>query len=206
MNLTKQDWKKLRLPILTFFVSLLLAGLLVNWADGYRNENAEALRLEQTHYNQARQKFQQSGQEKQTIEQYLPIYNKMLSEGFIGEERRIEWIEKLRQVHSEHKLFSIDYQIGKQENYKPNFIPDIGNFVLHRSVMKISLGMLHEGDLLNLLDGLYEQTTPFIVRECEIVRPSGLPINTKALATNLKADCQIDWLTLRDPQLGGIAK
>ena len=74
----------------------------------------------------------------------------------------------LRQIHAQHKLFSIDYQIGLQERLQAYFLPNLGNFVLHRSMMKLKLDMLHEGDILALIDGLHEQTTPFIVRDCEI--------------------------------------
>ena len=67
--------------------------------------------------------------------------------------------------------------------------------------MSLKLDMLHEGDLLVLLDDLHEQTTPFIVRECEISRPIGALVNIKNVAANMQAVCEIDWLTLRDPQL-----
>jgi hypothetical protein len=77
----------------------------------------------------------------------------------------------------------------------------LGNFKLKRSVMNLKLDMLHEGDLLVLLDGLHEQTTPFIVRECEIQRPVGAVVNAKNMVPNMQANCEIDWLTLRDPQL-----
>ena len=203
MNLTQQDWRKLRMPILGLGASLVLIGLLVSIADQYNSKNKAALLTQQNLYNQAHQKFQSSGMEKETIIQYLPIYNDLLASGFIGEERRIEWIETLRQIHTQHKLFSIDYHIGLQERYKPSFLPNLGNFVLNRSTMKLDMDMLHEGDLLNLLDGLNEQTTPFIVRECEIKRPGGSTVDTKNLTPNLKATCEIDWLTLRDPQLSG---
>jgi hypothetical protein len=203
MTLTQQDWRKLRYPILCLGGALVMVGLLVSLADQYRTKNVTALQIQQNLLNQARQKYQSSGMEKETIIQYLPIYNDLLLKGFVGEERRIEWIERLRQIHAQHKLFSIDYQIGLQEDYKPSFIPSMGTFVLHRSTMKLNMDMLHEGDLLSLLDGLHEQTTPFIVRDCEIKRPIGAVVNTKILASNLKAACEIDWLTLRDPQLGG---
>ena len=204
MTLTQQDWSKLRYPILALGGALVIVGLLVSLADQYRTKNETALQTQQNLLNQARQKFQSSGQEKETIMQYLPAYNDLLENGFIGEERRIEWVERLRQIHTQHKLFSIDYQIDLQEEYKPSFLPNLGTFALHRSVMKLNLGMLHEGDLLSLLDGLHEQTTPFIVRDCEISRPVGAVVNTKSLASNLKAACEIDWLTLRDPQLTGV--
>lgn len=203
MSISKQDWHKLRYPILALGAALVLIGLLISFADQYRQENETALQAQQNLLNQARQKYQSSGLEKETITRYLPIYNELLASGFIGEERRIEWIENLRQIHARHKLFSIDYSIGLQEIYKPSFLPDLGNFKLNRSVMKLNLDMLHEGDLLTLLDGLQEQTTPFMVRDCEITRPIGSVINTKNISANLKAACEIDWLTLRDPQLTG---
>lgn len=202
MILTQQDWRKLRFPILAFGGALVVIGLLVSLADQYRTKNETALQTQQNLLNQARSKFQSSGMEKETIMQYLPIYNDLLANGFVGEERRIEWIERLRQIHAQHKLFSIDYSIGLQEDYKPSFLTNLGSFVLHRSTMKLNMDMLHEGDLINLLDGLHEQTSPFIVRECEISRPVGAVVNSKNLVSNLKASCEIDWLTLRDPQLG----
>jgi hypothetical protein len=201
MSLTQQDWRKLRFPIIGLGVALVLVGLLVSFADQYREKNETAMQTQQNLLNQARQKLQSSGLEKETIVKYLPMYNDLLAKGFIGEERRIEWIEALRQIHAQHKLFSIDYSIALQENYQPSFLPNLGNFVLHRSVMNLKLDMLHEGDLLALLEGLHEQTTPFIVRDCEISRPVGAQVITKNVVANMHANCEIDWLTLRDPQL-----
>lgn len=203
MSISRQDWRKLRNPILGLGAALVFVGLLISFADQYRQKNELALQTQQNLLNQARQKYQSSGLEKETITQYLPIYNDLLASGFIGEERRIEWIENLRQIHAQYRLFSIDYSIGLQENYKPSFLSNLGSFKLNRSVMKLNLDMLHEGDLLALLDGLQEQTTPFIVRDCEITRPIGAVMNTRNMTANLKAACEIDWLTLRDPQLTG---
>ena len=201
MSLSSQDWRKLRFPLLGLGTALVLVCLLVSFADQYRQKSANAVILQQNLLNQARQKFQSSGLEKETIKQYLPQYNQLIASGFIGEERRIEWIENLRQIHDAHKLFSIDYSIGLQESFKPSYLPNLGNFKLQRSTMKLNLELLHEGDLLNLLDGLRAQSTPYIVRECEITRPSGAVINNKEVAANLSAVCEIDWLTIRDPQL-----
>jgi hypothetical protein len=203
MSLTQQDWRKLRSPIIGLGGTLILVGLLVSFVDQYRTKNETALQTQQNMLNQARQKYQSSGLEKETIVQYLPMYNGLLASGFIGEERRIEWIDTLRKIHEQHKLFDINYSIGQQENYKPSFLPNLGKFRLNRSVMSLKLDMLHEGDLLAMLDGLHEQTTPLIVRDCEIRRPIGAVVNTKNMTSNMQANCDIDWLTLRDPQLAG---
>ena len=205
MSLSPQDWRKLRYPIISLGAALIVVGLLVSFADQYRTKNETALLTQQNMLNQARQKFQSSGLEKDTIIEYLPAYNDLLANGFVGEERRIEWIEALRNIHAKHKLFSIDYSIGLQEVYKPSFLPNLGNFRLNRSVMSLKLDMLHEGDMLAIIDGLREQATPFIVRDCKIQRPIGAVVNSKNVAANMQAECEIDWLTLRDPQLSSAA-
>ncbi|MFW5431176.1 MAG: hypothetical protein ACKE5M_06615 [Methylophilaceae bacterium] len=202
MMLTQTDWRKLRFPILGFGCAMVLVGLLVSFADQYRNKKETALQEAQSSYGKARQKFESSGLEKETIIKYLPEYNDLLSKGFIGEERRIEWIERLRQIHANYNLFSIDYSIGQQERYGPSFVSNVGNHVMNRSVMELKLDMLHEGDLINLLEDLHEDTPPFMVRDCVITRPIGAKIDIKRVTDNLKATCEIDWITLRDPELG----
>lgn len=202
MTFTQSDWHKLRYPILAFGGALILAGLLASFADQYRTTKEIAFQAEQVTYQKARQKFESSGIEKETIIKYLPVYNDLLKIGFVGEERRIEWIERLRQIHEQYNLFSIDYNIGQQERYRPSFVQDMGNLVLNRSVMELKLDMLHEGDLINLLADLHKRTPPFMVRDCEITRPVGAKIDTNNLKANLRSRCEIDWLTLRDPELG----
>lgn len=202
MTLTQKDWRQLRFPILGLGLAMIAAGLLASFADQYRTEEEQALQIEQGLYNQARQKFESSGQEKETIIKYLPEYNRLLAQGFIGEERRIEWIERLRQIHGQYNLFSIDYSIGQQERYQPSFITNAGNHIINRSVMELKLDMLHEGDLIHLIEDLHQDTPPFLVRECEITRPIGADIDSKKMTANLKAVCEIDWITLRDPELG----
>lgn len=200
--LTSQDWRKLRYPLITLGGTLVFIGLLVSLADQYQTKNTQALQQRQHLNQQARQKYETSGLEKEMIVQYLPLYYDLLAGGFIGEERRIEWIEQLRLIHHQYHLFSIDYNISLQEEFTPSFVTNMGGFVMNRSTMKLDLDLLHEGDLMHMLEGLQQQVTPFIVRECEITKPLGTKMNTQKITANLKSSCHIDWLTLRDPELG----
>jgi hypothetical protein len=99
-----------------------------------------------------------------------------------------------------HKLFGIKYSISQQENYQPTFATSLGGFVMHRSVMKLDLDMLHEGDILQLTESLgFKNATPFILRDCEVTRLNGGGPLSKQLIANLHATCEMDWLTLREP-------
>ncbi len=199
MKLTPQDWRKLQNPLLILgLVLVTLAGSL--WfANAYMVKKALVLQSQKDQLAQARSKYQASGLEKQTIIEDLPKYQQLINRGFIGEERRIEWVEALRKTHQQYKLFSIDYSIGQQELYKASFLPNVGSFTLHRSVMKLDFPMLHEGDILSLVDGLRSyQTTPFILRDCIMTRQNKV-VSVKTLIPNVKAKCEVDWLTLREP-------
>lgn len=204
MKLNPQDLRKLRYPLISFAIALILMTLAVGYAELRRNTMKQAVQKQQNQLNQARQRYQSSGLEKETIIKYLPVYKQLISQGFVGEERRIEWVDNLRTIQQQHKLFGINYSIKTQEAYKPSFAINAGSFSLYRSIMKLELFMLHEGDLLTMIEAMNaEQTTPFILRECEITR---LPTNNfERLTPNLVAKCELDWLTLHEPQAVGVA-
>ena len=128
-------------------------------------------------------------------------YQTLIDKGFVGEERRIEWVDELRAQHKNHKLFDVNYSISQQEEYKPSFANNIGGFILHRSVMKLNLDMLHEGDILQLVESLSaNNTAPFMLRDCEITRLNPTSeLMSKQLIANLHAQCELDWLTLHEP-------
>jgi hypothetical protein len=202
MKISPQDWLRLRAPLLLLVVVLVGMGLLVFYSLQQKELANQALEAQTNQLNQARQRYLSSGQEKATIIQNLPHYQALIQKGFVGEEHRIEWVDALRQIHAQQKLFNINYNIGAQEEYHPSFINNMGGFKLYRSVMKLELSMLHEGDLLTLMQGLGEQQgAPFMVRQCELTRQNAVIGST--FSPNLRADCELDWLTIREPQSAG---
>ena len=202
MKLNPQDWRKLRNPLIGLGMALVLIALLLSYSGQLKQQAYILLQSQQNQLNQAHQHYQTSGMEKDTIFKYLPLYQQLITRGFIGEERRIEWVDDLRTIHQQNKLFGINYSIGAQEQYKPDFTLNTGPFTLHRSTMKIELSMLHEGDLLTMIDALLARdATPFMLRECVITRLTDFAKNK--LAPNLLADCELDWITICEPQPAG---
>lgn len=200
MKLESADWKKLQIPlaILGAVIIAVLACILL--AQEYRATQEQALLAQQNQLNAARQRYQSSGMEKAMIAEYLPQYQALINKGFVGEERRIEWVENLRAQHKNHKLFGITYSIKQQEKYTPAFVTNLGGFSLNRSVMQFELDMLHEGDLLQLTESLSNaNATALMLRDCEITRLNESGVLSEQLVANLHAQCELDWLTLREP-------
>jgi len=198
MQFTVQDVKKIQTSVLLFLGSLMLMGGIVYYAQKERDYSRQAIEHQKTILQQARQRFESSGAEKNNIINYLPQYQNLVSTGAVGEERRLEWVDTLRNIHKTEKLFSIKYHIGAQELYQPKFKLNVGQLNITRSSMKLELAMLHEGDLLTLLGGLNAQwAAQFIVNKCDILR-----INDNigsSLTPNMQAKCELDWISIHEP-------
>jgi hypothetical protein len=201
MKLTRHDMLRLAYPLAGLALALIVAALLVSFAYDRAMEAEQALQAQQQQLQQSRSRYMASGQEKDTIVSFLPPYKTLVEEGFIGEERRILWLDSIRNIHQQYKLFKITYAIGAQELYTPPFLLDTGSFKLNRSVMQLELPMLHEGDLLTFLQALrQQQRSPIIIRECELTRLR--TIMDATITPNLLAKCELDWYTLRESQPG----
>ena len=109
MKLDKQDWKKLQTPLLILGLVIVTVVVLFGSAQYYNTNQAQALQAQQNLLSAARQRYQSSGSEKDMIAEYLPQYQLLINKGFVGEERRIEWVDDLRAQHKNHKLFGIKY-------------------------------------------------------------------------------------------------
>jgi hypothetical protein len=98
-------------------------------------------------------------------------------------------------------LFGVTYQLDARKPF-----PLIGqnnpmSQNLHNSQMKLSFGLVHEGDLMRFLQALAaQQTGIFILTGCALdrVARSDSPAPRQA---NLTAQCDLSWLTV-DPGKG----
>lgn len=199
MNFTMADIRKLQLPLTTLMVAAVFSWFMVYAANNRETKAIADLQLQQEKLDNARQQYQSSGSEKANITKYLPVYQALIKRGFIGEEQRLDWISDLRNVSLKYKLFGVLYDIAEQEEYKPKFSVITGHFKLHRSMMTLTLAMLHEEDLFTLLDALPgEFNPPFMVRDCTITQTNKYPRGK--FEPNLNAVCEINWLTLTEPK------
>lgn len=200
MKLEQNDWKRLQIPLAILGGIVVVVVVCIVFAQQYKADQEQALLTQQNQLNAARQRYQSSGLEKEIITEFLPQYQALINKGFVGEERRIEWVERLREQHKNHKLFGIKYSIKQQEKYTPAFATNLGGFTLSRSIMQFELDMLHEGDLLQLTESLSgANAAALILRDCEITRLNEGGALSAQLTANLHAQCELDWLTLREP-------
>lgn len=202
MALTLKDVASMRLPVVILIAALVLSAVLVKFTL-VQQKAAEEQRLAQTKtLNDARDRYHRSGEEREVILRYLPAYRKLQSEGVVGAEQRIEWIEGLRSANKQAGLFGVTYQLEARKPFTVLGQNNPAAQFLQQSLMKLSFGLVHEGDLMRFLQTLAtQQSGMFFIRSCTIDRA----VRNDAPAPrqpNLSAQCELSWLTI-DPGKAG---
>ena len=131
------------------------------------------------------------------LEQYRNLYSGYKSSGLIGEERRLSWIESLENTNKVLKLPRLSYRLMPQEKFIRPGLKVKRGVELSGSAMELSMDLLHEEDILAVLEGLrLSIKNLFTVESCSLRRSSrvGVPLNTKK--ANLRSICTIRWVTI----------
>ena len=190
------ELKALQAPLIILVIVLGLGAGIVYQLDQTLTATKRELAQQQGQMREARTRLQKSGEEKELIVRFLPNYEYLQRIGFVGDEKRLSWLEGLRLSNQQAQLFGVQYQIGSQQQYPYAAELNPGQLTLHQSVMKLSFQLLHEGDLMSFLKALGKQGAGFFaVNECRLDR-----LNTGGsirFQPNLRADCDIAWITLR---------
>lgn len=152
-----------------------------------RHEN----RLAVGQHRETQEKLAHVRDEQQAILRKLSIYRDIAARGYVGEERRRDWIEQIRKIKAKRKLIDIRYELAMPQ---PDSNVGKAGIELIASNMKLHMQLLHEEDLLNFLDDLRHSAPAYLrIRSCNVERLSAIENS----AAQLKAECSIDWVTWR---------
>lgn len=194
------DLRALKTPLIALIMAVAIGAGLAYYSNIVLKQAQLALAQQQNQLRDARIRLQKSGDEKQTIVRYLDSYQYLQRLGFVGAEQRINWVDGLRlayqQTYQQTQLRDGDYQISTQQPYPYANELDPGQLTLHQSLMKINFRLVHEGDLMRFLGTLAKQDAGvFSVNQCVMERvDTGGGIRFQP---NLRADCELAWITVR---------
>jgi len=190
------DLRALKAPLIALILMVVIGAGLVYYTNLTLKQAQLASAQQQKQLRDARVRLQKSGDEKDIIVHYLSSYQYLQRLGFAGDEQRINWLDGLRVANQQTQLFGVDYQISTQQPYPYANELDPGQLTLHESLMKLSIKLLHEDDLMRFLGTLAKQGAGvFSVNQCVVDRlDTGGSIRFQP---NLRADCELAWITVR---------
>jgi len=188
-----REFAQIRAAAVTFAGTLGIAGAAVFASYWYMDHARKAESRTQAERDAARSRLAQAETEKSEIRQYQPQFLELRRKGLIGDERRLDWVEAIRQIQERRRLLPISYEIEPQQAYLLETQVPTGDYQLRGSRMALRMDLLHELDLFHFLSDLRQAGT-FTVQDCAIRRAANA--GTAPLAPTLNADCTLNWVTL----------
>ncbi|WP_019919482.1 hypothetical protein [Methyloversatilis discipulorum] len=138
--------------------------------------------------------------EEAEIAAKIDRFRHLVERGAVGTEQRLAWVELIRDARARHQLGAVDYEFSPQRPLDPLIAPpDADQLEAAGSTLRIRMPLLHEGQLIALLDDLAFNASAVVrVRECSVTRAA-----VAGDAEQLVADCLLDWITFRPRQGAG---
>ena len=191
------DWPYMRPALLVLMVISVISVILLTASFSYLSEMEETYSAETGVRNEWREKYNTAKEDKRLIEQYLAAYTQMEQDGIARDEQRLDWVDTLRARVKEMKLPNVRYQIKPQEPFTAAYLETSPNLAVNVSRAKLEMELLHEVDLLSLINDL-EMKVPgiFHVDRCEL-RRHGAEFSYRLESPNLQATCELLWFTIQ---------
>jgi hypothetical protein len=194
MKLTVRDLPKLWLPLAAALAMCIVAGLLI-WGSQLDASKAERERnAATTARNQIEHRLRQVRTEEQEIKERIQLLQQLQDAGVIGEEKRLDWMEGLRDIQHQMRIPGMNYEFGAQTSLDKG---ENTTYVWFSSTMRLQLRLLHEEDLLNFLARVQSSAKALvIVRSCKLA-PLPRQADARQGLAELSAECDMQWLTTR---------
>jgi hypothetical protein len=197
MSFSREELKKLALPLLAC-LALLAAGVALVAAAGKHLTSAKAdLQLAQRARTQNAERLARIAEEEREVKENMAVYEQLKRLNILGEERRLEWADAITRIRAQRELLDVRYRVERQR-LLASLPGKPANVDFYASAMKVELALLHEEDLLRFLSDLRDAGNAYYaVRLCRLGR-TGQPGDGATMAARLRAECDIDLITVMD--------
>lgn len=202
MKLSAADLKHMQWSLALLVVLALVGGGMVFLAQNTLQQAQAKNRQAIAERNATQGKLSSARDEEREIRAKIDHYKELLERGYIGPEQRLVWVEEIKRIKEARKLIDIQYEFLPQKPVDPLLIPEGavgGGYEFLTSTMKLQMQLLHEDDLLGFLQDVKKSVQAYVVtRDCHIERsPAGSTPQQRGPRPQLKADCTLEWITLR---------
>jgi hypothetical protein len=200
MNFTANDFTRLRWS-LGFLLLAIVIGMLVTTATQKLVQKAKTTQRQlQAEQQQTRSRLARAADEERELRSKIALFQDLESRGVIGQEERLNWVEQIARIKTARRLLDVQYEISPQRTLADSILPGgsaAGGYEFVASAMKLQMPLLHEDDLLGFITDLRRSVhAHLLVRDCAIDRAASG--SDRTASAQLRADCTIDWITLRE--------
>jgi hypothetical protein len=197
VTFTREELRRLLVPGVVAG-ALVVAGAALIWLSSASLRSAQAaLSVAQAERRSNNERLARISEEEREVNEKIDLYKRLKGLNILGEERRLEWADAINRIRRSRELLDLRYVVERQRLLvsapgKPASVD------FYASTMKVDMALLHEEDLLRFLSDLRQSGNAFYsTKRCLLTR-TGQAGGAATIAPRLRADCDIDLITIRD--------
>ena len=197
----KPDFLYFKDSMLVFGVFSLISMIAVGFAyhvDSRMNEKKMELRRS---VQNLKNQLQRHVDEERIVKQKKQEFLDLLAAKRFEPADRMGWIDAAKYRSKEMKLPSLKYTLNSREKLTDDALPPLDDIAIYVTPINIQLGMVHEGDLISMLDYIGRVSSGRLsVEKCHITQlaKSGAFLPT---AANIEASCSLSWFNFDKPMV-----
>ncbi|MBK9020577.1 MAG: hypothetical protein IPL72_11430 [Sulfuritalea sp.] len=201
MKLDAKDFKRLQWAIAFLILMGAIGGGSVWTALQIKKSSERALKEATAARSDIQTKLARARDEQAELRDKIDRYQALQARGYIGPEKRLDWIEAIARIKVARRIFSLDYEFTPQRPVESAILPGggtAGGLQFMSSQMRMQAQMLHEAELVSLIEEIRNSVQALIqIRSCNMQRlpPSSTDRSNSA---QIKAECTLEWITLKD--------
>jgi hypothetical protein len=195
MSLRDMDWPHLRQGLLGPAVLLLACTVLWGTTTVYGSRAGAILEAERQSLASLEAERNDLRQRREAQRKYARLFDELSMAGVIGPEPRLAWIQATRDAAHDLGLPYLRYTTGPQRPFEAAWlVPGVAATVL-ASPLDLQLGLVHEGELLALMDRLRLAPGLMQVQSCslELMDSDTPPEPGRA---NINGSCQLHMYSI----------
>ena len=197
MRFSAQEMRLLAVPLALLVALLAAGGGLIFWTQMQQRKAEQQLAAARAERAQAREKLTRIAEEEKEVNEKIAVYRRLKELRILGEEQRLEWADAMTRIRTARELLDLRYLVEKQRTLV-SIAGKPANVDFFASTMKVDVALLHEGDLLAFLRDLRDSGNAYYsVKRCQITRSPSAPTGL-SIVPRLRADCDIDLITIMD--------
>ena len=209
-SLSKSDLMLLRNSVLSFLALSALALVIYVSATRLQQSADENLSAARVNFVQVSTSVTQIAQEEETIIRYIDRYIQMDIDGIVSAPDRLQFLERMDSIRDSLQLYALDLEMGEQISHVVPYPPQESlpgePVTVNQNRINLALPLLHEGDLVRMLDQLLSMPGLFLPTQCLIILDSNSTDNFTQLRENLTSRCQVNWFSFELTPSAAIAQ
>ena len=194
---SREGWRSLAGSWVILVVSIFAAIAIVAASQWYRDREKHESMASEQRLKESRGRVEAARRERDSLQESADVFRTLVERGLLQNEQRLDLVEMMNNLRARYQLFSLDYEIAPQRALALPGGRVYASVDVLASRVRIKLRALHEGDVLDFVDGLTHSGQGFyVVDRCKMRRAEEARVDI--LAPHVEAECTLEWITLKE--------